>query len=133
MSMAEATSAAVTLANFCAGEQAVGATVSEVAGSQSSSTPLLSTSNAPGLTCDGLEQPGPGESQQSPLQVVQPSASASATLSTVPSQSSSLWLPQSSGFGSTWPVHGPHEVPAASQVCVPATQGPTPCVPGPPW
>src|SRR4051794_32350497 len=81
MSRAEATSAPVTPANFCVGAQGPGATESEVAGSQSSSVPLLSTSNAPGFTSAGLGQPGPGESQQSPLQVVQPSPSASATLS----------------------------------------------------
>jgi hypothetical protein len=93
-SIALATSEAVTVANFCTVLQVGAAVVSEEAGSQSSSTPLPTASNAPGFTSALV-------SLQSPLQEVQPSASLSTALSTVPSQSSSTWLLQTSDFGST--------------------------------
>src|SRR5690349_6880514 len=46
--------------------------------------------------------------------------------STMPLQSSSVVL-QASVPGVTSPMHAPHAPP--TQVCVPALQGPTPCVP----
>src|SRR5688500_13013123 len=68
MSMAWATCVAVTALKSATDAHAAGATVSELAGSQSSSTPLFSTSNAPGFTRAGVELHGPEASQQSPVQ-----------------------------------------------------------------
>src|ERR1043165_1599369 len=99
--------------------------------SQSSSTMLPGASNAPGLTSFGSPQPSVVASQQSPPHVVKPSASASRFSSTSPLQLSSSALPHSSPRGTTSPLHGP-QLPLASHVSVPDTQGLTPCVPAAP-
>src|SRR5687768_4122502 len=55
ISIADATSLAVTATKSATVLHAAGATASDVAASQSSLKPLLRTSNAPGLTSVGLE------------------------------------------------------------------------------
>src|SRR5512134_2916566 len=80
-SMALTMSSGKTALSFCAVLHAGGATVSLVFASQSSSTMLPTNSKAPGLISFGLEQPSAALSQQSPLQIVQPSLSWSAPLS----------------------------------------------------
>ncbi len=124
-SIALARSLPVTPVNLAAVLQLDGATVSEVAASQSLSRASPTTSNAPGLTSDEA-------SLQSPLQYVHPSPSASETSSAVPLQSSSIALAQISETGITWPVQVPQSIPLGRQVCVPATHGPTFSVPGAP-
>src|SRR5688500_11066595 len=71
LSIAWAPSMSVTATKSATLLHAAVGTVSLEPASQSSSCALSRTSNAPGLTSFGVEQPGPETSQQSPLHAVQ--------------------------------------------------------------